>query len=79
VGVTDTQTIGLIKTDAEALFVLSATLVTRTCTTVGDATLVGATYRPSADTVPTAGDKLHTTPVLDVPVRLARNCARPPS
>jgi hypothetical protein len=76
-GLTDTKTTGISVSTALANFVLSIMLVAITSTVWLCRILLGAVYTavvPLVESVPTAGFKLHTTPVFVVPVTVAVNC-----
>ena len=72
-------------TAAVANFVLSATLVARTETVLGEGATVGAVYKPVAETVPQAAPAqpvpvtLQVTAVFVVPVTVSVNCCVPPA
>jgi hypothetical protein len=66
--------IGLKVTVADAVLVVSATLVAVTVTVCWLATAGGAVYRPELPMVPVAGLRLHVTAVLAAFATMAVNC-----
>jgi capsular polysaccharide biosynthesis protein len=65
---------GLKVMVADALLVVSATLVAVTVTACWLATVDGAVYRPAPLIVPVAGLRLHVTAVLAAFATMAVNC-----
>jgi len=78
-GVTVTPIAGFTVTTALPLFVPSTTLVAVTVTSVDAPTASGAVYNPVAESEPTDGLIVHTTPAFEVPLTDALSCTPPPA
>jgi hypothetical protein len=80
VGEMDTETGTTIVAVAEAIFVVSATLVAAIVTVAGEGRVGGAVYNPPEETVPSVElppavpFTLQVTPVFVVPLAAAVNC-----